>query len=77
MLINSFYSAMSDEEIELTARAASTNDLPQNSSSTKYIRSLRLSSEKLKKLGLRKGANEARFSITTKFQVIFSARVSP
>lgn len=38
-----------------------------------YIRSLRLSSEKLKKLGLRRGANEARFSITTKFQVgIFS-----
>lgn len=34
----------------------------------KYIRSLRLSSDQLKKLGLRKGVNEARFSITTKFQ---------
>ncbi|VDN26733.1 unnamed protein product [Cylicostephanus goldi] len=34
-----------------------------------YMLSLRLSSEKLKALGLVYGANECRFSITTKFQV--------
>ncbi|GMT10956.1 hypothetical protein PFISCL1PPCAC_2253 [Pristionchus fissidentatus] len=33
-----------------------------------YFRSLRLSSERLKTLGLQWGANECRFSITTKFQ---------
>ncbi|EFO19745.1 lipin 3 [Loa loa] len=57
---------MSDEEAESAVPALSgaetTIEFP------KYIRSLRLSSDKLKKLGLRKGANEARFSITTKFQ---------
>lgn len=58
---------MSDEETE--------NAVPVQSGTNtavefpKYIRSLRLSSEKLKKLGLHRGANEARFSITTKFQV--------
>lgn len=34
----------------------------------RYYRSLRLSSDKLKSLGLARGANEVRFSITTKFQ---------
>lgn len=34
----------------------------------RYFRSLRLSSDRLKKLGLQWGANECRFSITTKFQ---------
>ncbi len=62
-----FYSPMSDDEMESAAPVSSnpetTVEFP------KYIRSLRLSSDKLKKLGLRKGANEARFSITTKFQV--------
>ncbi|CAG9536312.1 unnamed protein product [Cercopithifilaria johnstoni] len=57
---------MSDEEAEsaipLSSGPETTVQFP------KYIRSLRLSSDKLKKLGLRKGANEARFSITTKFQ---------
>ncbi|VBB32672.1 unnamed protein product [Acanthocheilonema viteae] len=57
---------MSDEEAE------SATPVPSGAETTaqfpKYIRSLRLSSDKLKKLGLRKGANEARFSITTKFQ---------
>ncbi|KAM3717303.1 Phosphatidate phosphatase LPIN3 [Dirofilaria immitis] len=57
---------MSDEEAENTVLMSSnpetTVEFP------KYIRSLRLSSDKLKKLGLRKGANEAKFSITTKFQ---------
>ncbi|GMS80462.1 hypothetical protein PENTCL1PPCAC_2637 [Pristionchus entomophagus] len=33
-----------------------------------YFRSLRLSSDRLKSLGLQWGANECRFSITTKFQ---------
>lgn len=59
---------MSDEELE-----SATTPVPSSPETTeqfpKYIRSLRLSSDKLKKLGLRKGANEARFSITTKFQV--------
>ncbi|CAD6187034.1 unnamed protein product [Caenorhabditis auriculariae] len=35
---------------------------------TQYMQSLRLSSEKLKALNLKHGANECRFSITTKFQ---------
>uniref|UniRef100_A0A0N5AHA1 LNS2 domain-containing protein n=1 Tax=Syphacia muris TaxID=451379 RepID=A0A0N5AHA1_9BILA len=43
-------------------------DMNQTKEKHIYKRSLRLSSEKLKKLGLRRGANEARFSITTKFQ---------
>ncbi|CAJ0960871.1 unnamed protein product, partial [Mesorhabditis belari] len=34
----------------------------------KYYRSLRLSSDKLKQLGLEMGVNDVRFSITTKFQ---------
>lgn len=34
-----------------------------------YFRSLRLSSDKLKSLGLRYGANECRFTITTMYQV--------
>ncbi|VDM97822.1 unnamed protein product [Thelazia callipaeda] len=70
---------MSDEEAdnaEPCQRNASTGGISKSagvvSESTggvsKYIRSLRLSSNKLKKLGLRLGANEARFSITTKFQ---------
>ncbi|KAK6108166.1 LNS2 (Lipin/Ned1/Smp2) family protein [Brugia pahangi] len=57
---------MSDDEMESAAPVSSnpetTVEFP------KYIRSLRLSSDKLKKLGLQEGANEARFSITTKFQ---------
>lgn len=35
----------------------------------RYKRSLRLSSDRLKKFGLRFGSNEVRFSVTTKFQV--------
>jgi phosphatidate phosphatase PAH1 len=35
---------------------------------TSYIRSLRLSSDELKSLQLQYGSNEARFSVTTKFQ---------
>lgn len=58
---------MSDEEAEsgtpMPTGPVTTMESP------KYIRSLRLSSDKLKRLGLRKGTNEARFSITTKFQV--------
>ncbi|OZC09745.1 hypothetical protein X798_03148 [Onchocerca flexuosa] len=57
---------MSDEEAESTALTPS--DPETTVEFPKYIRSLRLPSDKLKKLGLRKGANEARFSITTKFQ---------
>ncbi|VDK70151.1 unnamed protein product [Litomosoides sigmodontis] len=57
---------MSDEEAgSITPAPSGTETAVQF---PKYIRSLRLSSDKLKKLGLRKGANEARFSITTKFQ---------
>lgn len=36
---------------------------------TKHVRSLRLESKELKTLRLQYGCNEARFSITTKFQV--------
>ncbi|VDO48192.1 unnamed protein product [Haemonchus placei] len=43
-------------------------DEPRPSSRPSYMLSLRLSSEKLKSLGLVHGANECRFSITTKFQ---------
>ncbi|XGW03077.1 hypothetical protein V3C99_014798 [Haemonchus contortus] len=43
-------------------------DEPRPSSRPSYMLSLRLSSEKLKSLGLVYGANECRFSITTKFQ---------
>uniref|UniRef100_A0A915PJN6 LNS2/PITP domain-containing protein n=1 Tax=Setaria digitata TaxID=48799 RepID=A0A915PJN6_9BILA len=57
---------MSDEEAEGGVPAQSDSEITIEF--PKYIRSLRLSSDKLKKLGLRKGANEARFSITTKFQ---------
>ncbi|VDK58289.1 unnamed protein product [Anisakis simplex] len=64
-----FCSAMSDEETNIpgTSSPPHTEDVTQQQSPT-YIRSLRLPSEKLKKLPLKKGANEARFSITTKFQ---------
>lgn len=55
---------MSDEEHD---NIPSTSEAPPNK--RKYKRSLQLSSEKLKKLGLRRGANEARFTITTRFQV--------
>ncbi|KAK0411006.1 hypothetical protein QR680_005426 [Steinernema hermaphroditum] len=53
--------------------AVVSNDEGFNSDSVPYsrirfIRSLRLPSDKLKKLGLKYGSNEARFSITTKFQ---------
>lgn len=34
----------------------------------RFVRSLRLPSDSLKALGLRKGMNEVRFSVTTKFQ---------
>lgn len=61
---------MSDEEAGSTTPASSGTETTVQF--PKYIRSLRLSSDKLKKLGLRKGANEARFSITTKFQVCSS-----
>ncbi|KAK6022095.1 LNS2 protein [Ostertagia ostertagi] len=43
-------------------------DEPRPSSRPSYMLSLRLSSEKLRSLGLVYGANECRFSITTKFQ---------
>lgn len=42
--------------------------LPDDSE-PRFIRSLRLDSKKLRELGLTHGANECRFSITTKFQV--------
>lgn len=57
---------MSDEEAEASTSAPGSLHLDRPKS--KYIRSLKLSSERLKKLGLRRGPNEARFSITTKFQ---------
>uniref|UniRef100_F1KVC6 Phosphatidate phosphatase LPIN3 n=1 Tax=Ascaris suum TaxID=6253 RepID=F1KVC6_ASCSU len=57
---------MSDEEAE--ALPASTSQGGATEPARTYIRSLRLSSEKLKQLPLKRGTNEARFSITTKFQ---------
>lgn len=39
--------------------------------SSEYKRTLRLSSDQLKTLRLQYGSNEAHFSITTKFQVLF------
>uniref|UniRef100_A0A0K0DDA4 LNS2 domain-containing protein n=1 Tax=Angiostrongylus cantonensis TaxID=6313 RepID=A0A0K0DDA4_ANGCA len=51
--------------------AATLNPLSEDEfedSSRSYMLSLRLSSEKLRSLGLVYGANECRFSITTKFQ---------
>jgi len=52
------------------ASTSETSGLSDDESSvkTKYIRSLRLSSDELRSLGLEYGPNEARFSITTKFQ---------
>ncbi|PIO53146.1 hypothetical protein TELCIR_25532, partial [Teladorsagia circumcincta] len=44
-------------------------DDPRPSSRPSYMLSLRLSSDKLRSLGLVYGANECRFSITTKFQL--------
>lgn len=44
---------------------------PSTDSRPSYMLSLRISSDKLKSLGLLYGANECRFSITTKFQVRF------
>lgn len=64
------FSKMSDEEAE--ALPASTSQGGATEPARTYIRSLRLSSEKLKQLPLKRGTNEARFSITTKFQVIIS-----
>ncbi|VDM60189.1 unnamed protein product [Angiostrongylus costaricensis] len=46
----------------------SEDELEDVQSSRSYMLSLRLSSEKLRSLGLVYGANECRFSITTKFQ---------
>ncbi|CAA16154.2 LNS2/PITP domain-containing protein [Caenorhabditis elegans] len=54
--------ASSDEIFPLSEDELDDNFRPQ------YMQSLRLSSEKLKSLGLVFGANELRFSITTKFQ---------
>uniref|UniRef100_A0A183VDM4 Adenylate cyclase n=1 Tax=Toxocara canis TaxID=6265 RepID=A0A183VDM4_TOXCA len=60
---------MSDEETEAAGTSSSQGGGAAEPPKT-YIRSLRLSSEKLKQLPLRRGTNEARFSITTKFQVV-------
>lgn len=54
--------ASSDDIFPLSEDEIDENFRPQ------YMQSLRLSSEKLKSLGLVLGANELRFSITTKFQ---------
>lgn len=54
--------ASSDDIFPLSEDEMDENFRPQ------YMQSLRLSSEKLKSLGLVLGANELRFSITTKFQ---------
>uniref|UniRef100_A0A1I7U2B0 LNS2 domain-containing protein n=1 Tax=Caenorhabditis tropicalis TaxID=1561998 RepID=A0A1I7U2B0_9PELO len=54
--------ASSDDIFPLSEDELDENFRPQ------YMQSLRLSSEKLKSLGLVLGANELRFSITTKFQ---------
>ncbi|ULT85773.1 hypothetical protein L5515_005689 [Caenorhabditis briggsae] len=54
--------ASSDDTFPLSEDELDENFRPQ------YMQSLRLSSEKLKSLGLVLGANELRFSITTKFQ---------
>ena len=54
-----------------TSETSGLSDDETSIEKTKYIRSLRLSSDELKSLELQYGANEARFSITTKFQVRF------
>ncbi|CAI2354951.1 unnamed protein product [Caenorhabditis sp. 36 PRJEB53466] len=54
--------ALSDDIFPLS------EDEPDESFRPQYMQSLRLSSEKLRSLGLVLGANELRFSITTKFQ---------
>ncbi|KAE9548995.1 hypothetical protein FO519_007787 [Halicephalobus sp. NKZ332] len=51
-----------------TSEASGLSDDEPSMGRTKYIRSLRLSSDELKSLELEYGPNEARFSITTKFQ---------
>lgn len=45
-----------------------SDEEPVEVTRTQYIRSLRLSSDELKALHLQYGSNEARFSVTTKFQ---------
>jgi phosphatidate phosphatase PAH1 len=52
-----------------TSSGNEDSDANSDGAPTTYYRSLRLSSEKLKELGLQYGANEARFSVTTKLQV--------
>ncbi|KAK5967294.1 LiPIN (Mammalian lipodystrophy associated) [Trichostrongylus colubriformis] len=60
-------SASSNEDIFPLSEDES-DDPRLSSSGPSYMLSLRLSSEKLRSLGLVYGANECRFSITTKFQ---------
>ncbi|CAI5452275.1 unnamed protein product [Caenorhabditis angaria] len=54
---------LSDDEMDTPSSSQAQIQQQQQ-----YMQSLRLSSEKLKSLGLVHGANELRFSITTKFQ---------
>ena len=58
-MIDFFCSGLSDDEAEEM----------EVENGKRYYRTLRLSSDKLKSLGLVWGANEVRFSITTKYQV--------
>lgn len=58
------FSMSEDEDVT----QGSQEYLRDESTGKTFIRSLRLSSDRLKTLGLQWGANECRFSITTKFQ---------
>ncbi|KAF8383356.1 lpin-1 [Pristionchus pacificus] len=60
-----YQTAMSEDE-DITQ--GSDEFLRDEKTGMTYFRSLRLSSDRLKTLGLQWGANECRFSITTKFQ---------
>ncbi|TKR60255.1 hypothetical protein L596_027531 [Steinernema carpocapsae] len=59
-------SNVSDPAVALNEEEFGSDNLVN--SNLRFIRSLRLSTDKLKKLGLKYGSNEARFSITTRFQ---------
>lgn len=61
-------SAVSSDEIFPLSEDEFDDVRPTKESRPAYMLSLRLSSEKLRSLGLVYGANECRFSITTKFQ---------
>uniref|UniRef100_A0AC34F8H7 LNS2/PITP domain-containing protein n=1 Tax=Panagrolaimus sp. ES5 TaxID=591445 RepID=A0AC34F8H7_9BILA len=61
-------SIVSEEEPVPMAHTSYIQEEPVPMAHTSYIRSLRLSSDELKSLQLQYGSNEARFSVTTKFQ---------